>query len=284
MLLYFDIAAQEKSFEYSDFALGNIKALTAPDGFSEPKWSPDGNKILFTKLNYRGLYVFDFSTNQIKELNRIRGAGFNAVWSQDSKNIYYRFKNLNSPEEVQSINIYTSEVTSHSYGELEKVANRVEESDNDTIIYLDREENFKIKAKTVKGNKMWDITNDDYHVNIIISPNRTRVVSTKKGEMSIYATDGSGLICSLGRGMANSWSPDGKYILFFTSKDDGHRILESDLYLIKSDGSQKWRLTETPDIIEHWPDWSPKNNQIVFTDIETGIIYLADLIKLKEED
>jgi len=115
LLLYFNIAAQEKSFENGDFSLGNIKALTAPDGFSEPKWSPDGNKILFTKLNYQGLYVFDFSTNQIKELNRIRGAGFNAVWSKDSKNVYYRFKNLNSPEEVQSINIHTGEVTSHPY-------------------------------------------------------------------------------------------------------------------------------------------------------------------------
>jgi len=93
--------------------LANITAITQPNGYSAPKWSPDGKKILFTKLNYTGLFVLDLITKQIDTLNMLRGAGFNAAWSSDGKSIFYKhktpdkYKKYKSYTEVKSITIIT---------------------------------------------------------------------------------------------------------------------------------------------------------------------------------
>lgn len=279
---------QKDTIEYF-YILTGIKAITPPDGYSAPKWSPDGNKILFTKLNYTGLYVINLSDNNgIVELNTRRGAGFNATWSEDSKSIYYqhktpdKYKKYKSNTETKSINILTQEITAHPDIDINSIASRVKaKSKNDVVIYLDQK-TLKVKAYSLDRSKSWDITKDERYSGAILSPDKTKVVVNKHDEMFIYAVDGSGLINSLGRGFANSWSSDGKQILFFISEDDGHAITGADIYLTKSDGSKRWQLTNTPAIFEEWPDWSPDNKQIVFSDINTGIIYIADLIKTEK--
>lgn len=269
------------------YILTGIKAITPPDGYSAPKWSPDGNKILFTKLNYTGLYIINLSNNNgIVELNTRRGAGFNATWSEDSKSIYYRhktpdkYKKYKSNSVTKRINILTQEITAHPEIDINSIESRVKaKSNSDIIVYLDKK-TLMVKAQTLDGNKKWDITNEKQYYGLILSPDMTKILVHKNGEMLVYATDGSGLISSLGRGIANSWSSDSKQILFFIDKSwDGHSITGSDLYLTNFDGSQKWQLTNTPDIFEAWPDWSPDNKRIVFADINTGIIYRAELIK-----
>jgi Tol biopolymer transport system component len=281
-----NIFSQEYSNSNKGYTLENITAITPPDGYSSPKWSPDGNKILFTKINYTGLYVIDLNAkDKIIEINKMRGAGFNAAWSEDSKNIYYRhktpdkFKKYKSHTEVKSIDILTKQTTDHKDININGIASKVSaKSNNDIIVYLDQN-TLNVKAHTLDKSKEWDITRDGRYVNPVVSPDRNKVAVNKHDEMFVFATDGSGLIYSLGRGIANSWSPDCQQILFFISEDDGHAITGADLYLINSDGSQKWQLTNTPSIFEEWPDWSPDNKQIVFSDIKTGTIYIADLIK-----
>ena len=286
---------QTKNAEFS-YALDNIVALTSPDGYSAPKWSPDGSKILFTKMNYTGLFVIDLTAkNKIIKLNMLRGAGFNATWSDDSKSIYYhhktadKYKKYKSHTEVKSINILTGETTEHSDIDvniaLNSITSRVSaKSNSDVIVYLDKK-TLMVKAQTLDGSKKWDITKDGRYYGLVLSPDRTKVLVHKNGRMFVYAIDGSGLISSLGRGIANSWSSDGKQILFLIDESkDGHAITGSDLYLTNSDGSQRWQLTNTPYIFEEWPDWSPDNKQIVFSDVKTGTIYIADLIKNPKGD
>lgn len=54
---------QEYSPGTINFSLNNIAALTSPGDYSIPKWSPDGDKILFTKMDYSGLYVINLRRN-----------------------------------------------------------------------------------------------------------------------------------------------------------------------------------------------------------------------------
>ncbi len=282
-------SGQTKNDE-STYSLDNLVALTPPNGYSAPRWSPDGTKILFTKMNYTGLYIIDLTAkNRITKLNNLRGTGFDAAWGDDSKRIYYHHKTRDkdkkykSQTEVKSINIITGETVEHSdvdlNTEINNITSRVRaKSNSDVVVYLDKKK-LMVKAQTFDGRKKWDITKDGRYFGILLSPDRTKVFANKHDEMFIYATDGSGLIRSLGRGIANSWSSDGKQILSFIIKDDGHAIIGSDLYLTNSDGSQSWQITNTPNIFEEWPDWSPDNKQITFSDVKTGTIYIADLIK-----
>jgi len=268
-----------------DYSLANITALTTPKWYSAPKCSPDGKKILFTKLNYNGLFVLDLITKRVDTLNMLRGAGFNATWSSDSKLIYYqhktpdKYKKYKSSTVVKSINIITKETIPHPDFEINGIVSRASAKLNgDVIVYLDQN-TLMVKAHTLDGSKEWNVTNDGLYYVLILSPDKKKVVVTKNDEMFVYATDGSGLICSLGKGHATSWSVDGKQILFYLSQDDGHVITGSDLFLTNSDGSQRWQLTKTPNMFEELPDWLPDGKQIVYSDIKTGTIYIADLIK-----
>jgi Tol biopolymer transport system component len=54
--------------------------------------------------------------------------------------------------------------------------------------------------------------------------------------------------------------------------------VESDIYIENADGSDRMRVTDTPDIREGGPVWSPDGQRIACTDGRTAKIYV---IKLK---
>ena len=66
-----------------------------------------------------------------------------------------------------------------------------------------------------------------------------------------------------------SWSPDGEWIAYSSTKDDNQEI-----YISKSDGSEKKRLTSDPAIDAH-PAWSPDGKKIAFSTSRWGDLELA---------
>ncbi|MGB7210354.1 MAG: hypothetical protein WBD27_16990 [Pyrinomonadaceae bacterium] len=277
-------SGQAKDLELT-YTLDDIIAVTPPNGFSVPKWSPDGNSLLFTKIGFRGLYIVNLNeTNEIITLNTLSGAGYNAEWSEDGKNVFYRHKITDGQPtsiiEAKSIDILSKEIKNQPKINPNGIAsNSSAKGKSDPIVYTNTN-TLLIEAQTLDKSKKWIVTNDPgQYYQAILSPDKTKVFVHKEGEMFVYAIDGSGLISSLGRGIATSWSSDSKQILFFIDEDDGHRITGSDLYLCNSDGSSRWRLTNTPHDFEMFPSWSPDNKKIAFSNDKTGIIYSATLTK-----
>jgi Tol biopolymer transport system component len=60
--------------------------------------------------------------------------------------------------------------------------------------------------------------------------------------------------------------------------DDGHRYLESEIYIKSIENQETIPITATPDIMELYPSWGKDNRRIVFTSVK-GQIYLAELTK-----
>lgn len=278
----FNIHSQITTDSSTTYKLANITAVTPAGNYDAPRWSPDGSKILFTSMSSAGLYILDLSTKQISELLNLSGDGYNATWSDDSKSIFYR-NATRFGQETRSINIMTREITPHPEIDFSSVPSRAGiKSEDDIFLYLGPKA-FEIKASTLDRSKEWDIVKrrreGERFYSFELSPDRKTVLVHHYDAMLTYAADGSGLVDSLDQGSGGRWSADGKTLLYFITKDDGHAILGSDIYLINSDGTQRWQLTNTPDIFEREPDWSPDNKQIVFSDEKTGIIYIADFIK-----
>ena len=71
-----------------------------------------------------------------------------------------------------------------------------------------------------------------------------------------------------------SWSPDGRYVIFERTTDDGQRILTSDLWMASWDGSWVYQLTSTG-VIEGYPSWSPDGSWIAY--VIDGVVYIAPI-------
>jgi tricorn protease len=106
-----------------------------------------------------------------------------------------------------------------------------------------------------------------------VSPKARRVVVEARGDIwSLPAKSGSPRNMTRTSGIAErmpSWSPDGKWIAFFSDKTG-----EYELYLMPAEGRGETRQLTSDG--KHWrynPVWSPDSKHIVFTD-KAGNIFL----------
>ena len=71
--------------------LTNVKRLTNDNvKYENPRWSPDGSKIAFTKEGYDGLFVMNANGSNKTSLVTSSGVGYMYQWSADSKEILVR--------------------------------------------------------------------------------------------------------------------------------------------------------------------------------------------------
>ena len=181
---------------------------------------------------------------------------------------------------MQSIDVISGKISVHPKLNPDGLQSFSMAKNNLSPIVYTNTKTLLIEAQTLNKNKTWVVTKDPgQYYQAILSPDKTKVVVHKAGEMFVYAIDGSGLISSLGRGIACSWSSDNKQILFFLGEDDGHQITGSEIYLCNADGSHRWQLTNTSDVYEMFPNWSTNNKKITYSDEKSGRIFIADLIK-----
>ncbi len=108
-------------------------------------------------------------------------------------------------------------------------------------------------------------------LNLTPSPDRQRLAfEAMGGNLYVAGADGSGLT-DLGPGYRPTWSPDGQWVAFMRTTDDGHQMLSADLWAARADGSALVQLTDASGL-EMNPSWSPDGARIAFDNGET--VYL----------
>jgi TolB protein len=86
---------------------------------------------------------------------------------------------------------------------------------------------------------------------------RTLAFTGRGGDIYVVHAEGSGLrklTAGPGWDVGARWSPDGRRILFLSSRDV-HR--ETDLFVMNADGSGQRNLTHTPGVSELAASWAP---------------------------
>lgn len=249
-----------QNFKRGTKALRNIRAIVSADelgGYINPKLSPDGLQVMMTRPGFQGIYVVSAAGKEAEPSLVVDLNAWTAKWTADGK-IYVEVNG----EEIRLYNVDGSLEFSE-----EKVAGNELAYSHDDVIYV---------AGTSGESAVPLTDNSDRYIAPILSPGEDHVafIGLHTG-LYVSPVDGSSEPAFLGEGYNVSWSPDGNSMVFNRPIDDGHYIVESDIYHYDLGTGTLTNLTENSDLVGQYPDVGPDGSTVTFESegsIYSGII------------
>ena len=286
---------------------GEPVALSKPgEYYMGPKWSPLGDQVAVGGPNYTGLYLLDFPTGNVQQLSSDYSAGYGIAWSHDGARIASKISHFNKMH--RSHTLVSFNVADGSMEPLASPRSRMGGipvwTDDDAHIYLTFAEKFesfntsdqnlafrtpllhyikegrfqnRIAGQTSPAIETTQFSGQDHVYSYAISPDGSHVVYSTAGQNLWLAKVNGDNLLSLGRGSAPSWSPDGEWITFMLTFDDGHSITASDIYTINIDGNSRTNVSNTSDLHEMNPQWSPDGAWIVYETDGRGQVFVQQM-------
>ncbi|HEC42091.1 MAG TPA: peptidase S41 [Bacteroides sp.] len=260
-------------------------------------YSPDGKHFAYNKTfretrtwkRYKGgraqeIYLYDFATNEEKNLSNFEGTDRIPMWSGDK--VYF------SSDRDRVLNIYSvdpsggeiEQITSHTEYDIRRPSiggNKIVYELGGKLMVLNLENrqteqvNVQILAdapelrpyfKDVKGNLTEIGSSPDGETALLVARGEIFTVPLKEGTTENH-TNSSGI-----HEKGAVWSPDGKKIAFFSDKTG-----EYEIYVANTTGDRKAvQLTTHADGYRHTLRWSPDNKKLAYTD-QTLTLYILDI-------
>ena len=275
------------------------------DAVMNPVFSPDGNKIAYTKTSYQGIWIYDLQSQTTNQITDEAAAGFAFKWSVDSKSILTRvakYENMRRYNAVKVFDIETGEskqlteyktmmpylpqwidgdakvfLPAKRQNEVYVTGKERNKPSNTNVVVSEKNNKIVIKNIDKESEQTFEPIKDAEYINLSTSPDRTKIVfEVMGGNMFVMNIDGTNLI-DLGKGNRPRWSFNSEKIIYIITEDDGHDFITSDIFVTNIDGSQKRNVTNTKDLIEINPCFAPDGKSIVFDVVNDGSIYLMNI-------
>lgn len=288
LLVVWPLEAQPRVTSIEELPLGIDRA------WQNPKFSPSGKSVFYTSSNFHGIWEFSLDSRTIRQVTSDPHSGYGYIISQDGKTIAYRTTTIlpsrrrkqqvvlkdiaeaeptvvDSGEDLSTPAFASGKLLYSKSGQMRE-ANIEHSTDNIEILGI---ENTKIALLRGLEKMVLDPFGSGSYIWPSLSPDKKSLVAYEMGRGTFVAHLDGTVITMLGRRDSPSWTHDGKWIAYMDGKDDGHRILASDIFLISPDGAETHRLTATEDSIELDPRCSPTQKKIVYHTVEGNIFILT---------
>lgn len=277
---------------------GMERELPLPEG-GLASFSPEGTKIAYNRIarenatwkRYRGgqqayVSIYDLEKNAYSEVPHTDTTDFYPMWHKDK--IYF------ASDRTSSVNLFSYDTKTRAVKQLTKFTEydiKWPSLGPDAIVF-EREGVISLfdlateKVTPVPIQARSDLTAarptvrrvENNIVSFGISPTGARAVFEARGDLfTVPAKKGEtrDLTNTPGvREMNPAWSPDGKYIAYFSDKTG-----EYELYLRNQDGTgEETRLTSDGGTMRTGLEWSPDSKMLLYTDAKMRLwmIALAD--------
>lgn len=251
-----------------------------------PKFSPDGNTIVFSATNQISdyLYMIKLDDTASYRFPMFVDGGLDAVFSADGSMLMYR------SEKDENNAIYIMDMSSGetfaisdgslaTHGEFSHDGNKVVYSSSAT-------ENFDLVVlnltDTTENAQQVLVATKDAEIYGTFSPDGQKIAFASfdinyKGTLKVCDDKGKNIkvISSSGSSYNPKFSPNGKYLAYVSDKSGGFEV-----YVCKPDGSGMKQLTsEKGNVIEF--DWSSDSEKIVYDSQSEGVssVWVVDVEK-----
>jgi Tol biopolymer transport system component len=292
---------------------GGIKSAGAPlklagdeiDPLCSPVWSPDGETIACTTPHFAGIWLMRPDGSDLRQISDESGAGFGLQWSADSRAILARVSATQGGKRLHALKLFDLELQRDTLltpfqtgivslprwstdgteilvsinNKLKRLASgmtpkSLQRKPMLPLWYLNADRVMKLSPAADDAVQALPAALSNRPVFNLVQSSDGALVAFQilGGPLCVMRSDGTGLV-ELGEGEAPSFSPDGTFIAYMVTRDDGHTITDSDIYVSAVDGTGKINLTQTEGRSEMHPSWSPRGNALLYDLYETGEIW-----------
>jgi Tol biopolymer transport system component len=266
-------------------------SLPRSHSWSHPQFSPTGTAAYFTDVDGNGIWEYSLKARTTRQITADPKSGLAYSISSDGKSLVYRrtmqdkskfgrkqdIVLTNLTKRSTSILASGSDVSIPTFSKNKPVysvrtqtvgLSKATDANEVTVLGI---ENMKI-ALSLNGSKvLLDPIGNGSYIWPVLSPDKQLLVAYEVGK-GTFVCDLTGKVQSmLGRRDAPTWTRTGKWIVYMNDKDDGHKLISSDLFAVSPDGKSVVQLTSTPSVMVLDPHCSPTENKIICSTSNGGI-------------
>lgn len=278
------------------FTIEQTQKLTIPanERAFYPAFSPNGEFLIFTNVDYSGLKTLQLSNAAVRTITTDAGAGYQAQISADGQKVLYRstsFVNnirrnalveqtLVTGERKQIVAPTREALPARFVGnDAGYVSERrmVRPQNNATTTRMISIENKKMVL--YENNTRRELTPNGANESYFwpsVSPDGKQIVYTVAAKGTFVCDINGRNVRSLGKLGAPKWL-NNLWIVGMNDIDDGEKIISSDIYIVSADAKKRQKITPNELRIAMYPAPSADGRRIAFN-TDKGELYIMNIV------